>query len=35
MQDVLAVAMYPDLTGVPVQWRDPRTCAVIAVWTKR
>jgi hypothetical protein len=35
MKDVLAVAMYPDLTGVPVQWRDMRTCGVIAVWTKR
>jgi len=34
MKDVLAVIMYPDLAGVPVQWRDMRTCGVIAVWTK-
>ena len=34
MKDVLAVAMYPDLSGVPVQWRDRRTQCVIAVWTK-
>jgi hypothetical protein len=35
MSEVLAVAAYPDMAGTPVQWRDPRTCAVIAVWTKR
>ncbi len=29
-----ALAAYPDMTGTPVNWRDGRTCAVIAVWTK-
>ncbi|MEP6621061.1 MAG: carboxypeptidase-like regulatory domain-containing protein [bacterium] len=35
MADVLAVAAYPDVIGIPVQWKDARTCAVIAVWTKQ
>lgn len=34
MDEVLAVAMYPDLMGVPVQLRDGRTCGAILVWMK-
>jgi hypothetical protein len=35
MREVLAVAAYPDVAGTPVNWRDGRMCAAIAVWTKR
>ena len=34
MKDVLAVAAYPDLLGVPVQYRRPGTNCAILVWTK-
>ncbi|MEO8622034.1 MAG: carboxypeptidase-like regulatory domain-containing protein [bacterium] len=34
MSDVLAVAAYPDIAGTPVNWRDGRMCAAIAIWTK-
>jgi hypothetical protein len=34
MGEVLAVAAYPDLAGVPVELRDGRNCAVILVWMK-
>ncbi|MEP6619012.1 MAG: carboxypeptidase regulatory-like domain-containing protein [bacterium] len=35
MEQVLAIAAYPDVTSIPMEWRDPRTCAVFAVWRKR
>jgi hypothetical protein len=35
MEDVLAVAAFPDMTGVPVEYRDMRNCAVILVWMKK
>lgn len=35
MEDVLAVAMYPDLMGVPVQYHDLRNCGAILVWMKK
>jgi hypothetical protein len=35
IQDVLAVAGFPAMPGVPVEYRDPRNCAVILVWMKR
>ncbi len=34
MSEILAVAAYPTVVGTPVQWRDGRTCAAIAIWTK-
>jgi hypothetical protein len=34
IEQVLGVAMYPDMTGVPVQYRDLRNCAVILIWVK-
>jgi hypothetical protein len=35
MDQVLAMETYPDMASVPLIWRNSRTCAVIAVWTKR
>jgi hypothetical protein len=35
IDEVLAVAAFPDMTGVPVEYRDQRNCAVILVWMKK
>jgi hypothetical protein len=35
IQDAIAVAGFPDMAGVPVEYRDSRSCAVILVWMKR
>lgn len=35
MKDILAIEAYPDMMGVPPQWRTSDACAVIAVWSKR
>ena len=35
IENVLAVAAFPDMAGVPVEYRDTRNCAVILVWMKR
>jgi hypothetical protein len=33
--DILAIEAYPDLVGVPPQWRTSDACALVIVWTKR
>lgn len=33
--DILAIEAYPDLVGVPPQWRTNDACALVIVWTKR
>jgi hypothetical protein len=34
-RNVLAIETYPDMVGVPPQWRTSDACALVIVWTKR